>query len=115
VWWLVRVRGIEGVAIAWSGRFAVDTFLMFWATLRMGNWVWGASALRTVGAVVGVCACATLVHTMSLGAWAKAGIVAGMMVSFYSIVWTSVLRGDERQWVFQLAAQLRRQPASRQA
>jgi O-antigen/teichoic acid export membrane protein len=114
VWWLVHTKGIGGVAVAWSGRFALDGLLMFWATLRMGLWSWDSSTTRVVGALVGVSVCTALVYVMPLTLWTRAGLAAGLIVVFYRIVWTSILLRDERQWIFQMASQWRGEPVSPQ-
>jgi O-antigen/teichoic acid export membrane protein len=41
LWWLIRVRGIEGAAIAWTVRVAVDTLILFLLARRVlpgGAW-----------------------------------------------------------------------------
>jgi O-antigen/teichoic acid export membrane protein len=35
VWWLVESRGLEGAALAWTARVAVDAVIMFWLAARV--------------------------------------------------------------------------------
>ena len=109
-WWLVHLSGIEGVAVAWSGRFALDGLLLLLATQRMGLWSWrtsAGSAGRVIGSVVAVCALSALIYATPLASALKTGLIAGLMVAFYWVVWTAVLRGDERQWLLRLTTRSR--------
>ncbi len=114
VWVLVHVGGIEGVASAWSSRFALDGLLLLWAAKRLGLWSWrtsGGTAGRVVAPVVAVCALSAFIYAMPLASALKAGLIGALMVTFYWVVWTTVLRGDERQWILRLTSQWRREAA----
>jgi O-antigen/teichoic acid export membrane protein len=49
LWWLISVRGIEGAAIAWTGRVAVDALVL----LGFSHWLLPKSAPRIQRTVLG--------------------------------------------------------------
>jgi hypothetical protein len=56
---------------------------------------------------VAVCALSALIYATPLASALKTGLIAGLLVAFYWIVWTAVLRGDERQWLLRLTTRSR--------
>lgn len=93
VWWLIHVRGVEGAAIAWTIRAAVDAVVLLLV------------AARTVPARTGVSwrasSVALATAAFALGALALAPIVRGAFLvitlfAFGLLSWALVLTPDER-------------------
>lgn len=114
VWWLVRVRGIEGAALAWSGRFALDGLLLLWAARHMGLWSWRtswAAAGRVIIPVAGVLSMFAVLYALPLAPVPRVVLVGSLLAVFYWCVWAVVLGSEERSWVLRLASEWRRESA----
>jgi len=113
LWWLVRRTGIDGAALAWSGRFAMEGLLLLWVAVRMGLWSWAtarALAGRIVAPVVGVCGLFTLIYALPVTMAQRIAIIAGLMLPFGWWVWTGALASEERRSMLDLASGWRRPP-----
>jgi O-antigen/teichoic acid export membrane protein len=94
LWWLVSTRGIEGAAIAWTGRVAVDALFLFGLAKRYlpGK---GAIPLQTAllpGAALLILALATLLQ----GPLVKGVFLFGTMLCFVLVTWFRILTPEER-------------------
>lgn len=97
VWWLTSKFGIEGTAIAWMLRVAVDMGVLYVVTcwlLPDTAFVIRRSALMLVVAL-GIFVLAAF--TMAL--FAKALFLAGVMIIFFPAAWFLVLSDRERAFV----------------
>ena len=93
VWWLIHVRGVEGAAIAWTIRAAVDAIVLLLVADRTVparpavRWRASSLALGAVAFVLGGLADATLVRGVFLVA---------TLAAFGVLSWIFVLTADER-------------------
>jgi len=93
VWWLVRLRGIEGAALAWTARVALDAVLLF----LISESVLSRKDLgKQLGAfvLVGLCilAAASLVATL----FAKFAFLVAVVLLFVSSAWFVFLSSEDR-------------------
>jgi O-antigen/teichoic acid export membrane protein len=97
LWWLVRTNGIEGAAIAWSARGAIDTLLMFGLAKRFlpvkGPMRLRAALLPTMALLI--LALAALLQ----GPIVKSIFLLGTIVSFVLVTWFRILTPEERSLV----------------
>jgi len=109
LWWLVQRLGIEGAAIAWTGRVALDTVVLFWLA---GRCVPGSSiSLRKVSVVIAG-AMATMAAGMLVpGIFWQAAYVAVVLPAFGIVMWRSILGSPEKRAM----AGLMRLPAGKEA
>jgi len=93
VYWLIRVRGVEGAAIAWTVRAAVDAVVLLLAAERMMPRLpgtrWRTAAFAT--GTLAFAAAATLHAPLGKGAFLVSILAASAVLS-----WTFVLTADER-------------------
>jgi O-antigen/teichoic acid export membrane protein len=93
VWWLIRTRGVEGAAIAWTVRAAVDAAVLLVVAERTvpapptAKWRAGAFA-----AALAACGLGSLAD----GALAKALFLTTALAAFAVLSWALVLTTDER-------------------
>jgi O-antigen/teichoic acid export membrane protein len=94
LWWLIRAFGIEGAAIAWTGRVTVDALFLFGLAKRFLPRK-KATALRT--AFLPVLAVLTLLLAALLqGPVAKAVFLLGTILCFALVMWFRILSPEER-------------------
>jgi O-antigen/teichoic acid export membrane protein len=94
LWWLIRTRGIEGAAMAWSTRVAIDAMLLFILSKRF---LPGKTPMRLE---------TTLLPAMALGILVLAALVQGPIVKglfllgtilcFALVTWFRILTPEER-------------------
>jgi O-antigen/teichoic acid export membrane protein len=97
LWWLISTRGIEGAAIAWTARVAVDALLLFGLAKR---YLPGKSPIRL--RTVLLPAVALLI--LALAAWIQGPIVKGFfllgtILCFVLVTWFRILTPEERTLV----------------
>ena len=94
LWWLISTRGIEGAAIAWTARVAVDALFLFGLARRyLANK--NRVRLRTVLLP------ATALLILALAAWIQGPLVKslfllGTIVCFVLVTWFRILTPEER-------------------
>ena len=94
LWWLIRTRGIEGAAIAWSGRVAVDALFLFVLAKRF---LPGKSPIRLRTALLPAMAMLTLaLATMLQGPIVKGVFLFGTILCFLLAAWFWILTPEER-------------------
>jgi O-antigen/teichoic acid export membrane protein len=94
LWWLVRMRGIEGAAIAWSARVAVDTLLLFVMAKRF---LPGKSPIRLRTALLPAAALLVLALAALLeGVVVKGVFLFGTILCFALLMWFRILTPEER-------------------
>jgi O-antigen/teichoic acid export membrane protein len=94
LWWLISTNGIEGAAIAWTARVAVDALFLFGMARRLlpGN---RPIRLRTVllpATAVLILALAALLQ----GPMVKGFFLLGTILSFALVTWFRILTPEER-------------------
>jgi O-antigen/teichoic acid export membrane protein len=94
LWWLIRTRGIEGAAIAWTTRVTVDAFLLFLLAKRL---LPGMSPMRLQAALLP----ASALLILTLAAWIQGPIVKvffllGTILCFVLVTWFRILTPEER-------------------
>lgn len=94
LWWLIGARGIEGAAIAWTARVAVDALLLFVMAKRF---LPGKSPLRLRTALLPatallILALATLLH----GPIVKGLFLLATIPCFMLVTWFRILTPEER-------------------
>jgi O-antigen/teichoic acid export membrane protein len=107
MWWLVQLWGIRGAAWAWSGRVALDVFLLLIATRRMEVWTWPAAgrAARSVALPPAVlCALLVLCYSLPVALVLKAALTGALFLLFGWWVWTRSLEDDERRWMYEFVS-----------
>jgi len=97
LWWLVSTRGIEGAAMAWTARVAVDALLLFGLAKRF---LPGKSPIRLRTALLP----ATALVTLALAALLQGPIVKGLfllatILGFALVTWFRILTPEERALV----------------
>jgi O-antigen/teichoic acid export membrane protein len=94
LWWLISTRGIEGAAIAWSTRVAVDALLLFGLAKRF---LPGKSPMRLRMAFLPAMALLILAPAALLhGSIVKGVFLAGTILCFVLVAWFRVLTPEER-------------------
>jgi O-antigen/teichoic acid export membrane protein len=102
LWWMVRLRGIEGAALVWSARAALDAVVMLEAARRLGAWGWPdarRAAGRAVPPVAAFCAAAALVQAAPAPTGVRLVVAVGLLLPFCWWVWARALGPDERRLV----------------
>jgi O-antigen/teichoic acid export membrane protein len=106
---LIGKWGVEGAAMAWVARAALDAILLFsaaWRLLGTDKAVIRQSSMMLAWCVALLGACA-----LTLGPGVKIAMWAGILVVFCLMVWFSLFSLDERamarHWVGQLFARMR--------
>ncbi len=93
VWCLIRARGVEGAAIAWTARAAVDAAVLLLMAARTvpapPGARWRAASLVTG---LAVCVLGSLWDTLL----AKELFLAATLAAFAALSWFFILTGDER-------------------
>ena len=94
LWWLIGTRGIEGAAIAWSARVAVDALLLFMLSKKF---LPGKSPMRLRTALLpaialGILALAALLQ----GPIVKGVFLLGTILCFVLVAWFRILTPEER-------------------
>jgi O-antigen/teichoic acid export membrane protein len=97
LWWLIITRGIEGAAIAWTARVAVDALFLFVLARRF---LAGKSPIRLWTALLPatallVLALATLLHGLRV----KGFFLLGTILCFVVVAWFRILTPEERTLV----------------
>jgi hypothetical protein len=94
VWWLTAIKGVEGTAIAWAGRFVVDTLLIGFVIERVFCHRWFLTKL-VVTMLVGLLF--LYLGALPASLVMKAGSLSIGMVVFSLVVWFLVLSPGERR------------------
>jgi O-antigen/teichoic acid export membrane protein len=94
LWWMISTRGIEGAAMAWSTRVAVDALLMFVLAKRF---LPGKSRMRPRTALLPAVAMVILVLAALLnGPIVKGIFLVGTILCFVLVTWFRILTPEER-------------------
>lgn len=94
LWWLITTRGIEGAAIAWTARVAVDALFLFGLAKRF---LPGKSPLRLRTALLSAIALLILaLATLIQGPVVKGLFLLGTILCFAFVAWFRVLTPEER-------------------
>jgi O-antigen/teichoic acid export membrane protein len=94
LWWLISMRGIEGAAIAWSTRAAVDALLLFVLAKRV---LPGKSPIQLRAALL--LAMALLIFALAVriqGPIVKSIFLLGTILCFTVVTWFRILTPEER-------------------
>ncbi len=94
LWWLVSARGIEGAAIAWTARVAVDALFLFGLAKR---YLPSRSPIRL--RTVLLSATALLILTLAAllrGPIAKGIFLVGTILCFVLVTWFRILTPEDR-------------------
>ena len=94
LWWLISTRGIEGAAIAWSVRVAVDALLLFGLAKRF---LPGKSPIRLRMVLLPAIALLILALAALLqGLIVKGLFLLGTILCFVLVTWFRILTPEER-------------------
>jgi len=94
LWWLISTRGIEGAAIAWTARVAVDALFLFGLAKRF---LPGKSPLRLRTALLPAIALLILAFAALLhGPIVKGFFLLATIVCFALVTWFRILTPEER-------------------
>jgi O-antigen/teichoic acid export membrane protein len=100
LFWLTKVQGIEGAAMAWTGRVAIDALLLFGLAKRFLP-IRSSVQLQTlllVAGAIGTFALATLPSS-----WAMKGLfLVFVFLGFALVAWFLVLSPEERKLAQQI-------------
>jgi O-antigen/teichoic acid export membrane protein len=110
LWWLVARLGIEGAAIAWTLRVAMDTLVLFglaYKQLGVYDRALGVKWISLGGSMV-------LFTTGSLidGVWLKGFFVVSILGIFGHFGWSRILVRADRQMIRCLLQRVERAPAA---
>jgi O-antigen/teichoic acid export membrane protein len=94
LWWLIGTRGIEGAAIAWTVRVAVDALFLFGMAKR---YLPGKGPIRLRTALVPATALLILAFAALLqGPIVKGIFLLGTILCFVLVAWFRILTPEER-------------------
>jgi O-antigen/teichoic acid export membrane protein len=94
LWWLIGARGIEGAAIAWTARGAIDTLLMFSLAKRF---LPGEEPMRLRTALLpGMALLILAVAALLQGPIVKGLFLLGTIFCFVLVTWFRILTPEER-------------------
>jgi O-antigen/teichoic acid export membrane protein len=94
LWWLIRTFGIEGAAIAWTGRVAVDALFLFALAKRF---LPGKRPLRLRAALLPTMSLLILALAALLeGPFVKGAFLLGTILCFAFVMWFRILTPEER-------------------
>ncbi|MGA8891041.1 MAG: flippase [Anaeromyxobacteraceae bacterium] len=96
LWWAVERFGIEGAAIAWFARVAVDTALLMWISVRLGV---DRRVLRSPSVAVGIALAWMLAGGLLASGWASLAFLGATYLLALPIFWNFLLDGQERSKV----------------
>jgi O-antigen/teichoic acid export membrane protein len=94
LWWCISKDGIEGAAVAWTGRVALDAIVLFFLASRLMP---AGASLRMRTALVAVTAPVALaVATLPQGLALKGAFVLGAIAVFAAVAWFLILTPEEK-------------------
>jgi len=98
LWWLIGRYGIEGAAIAWTARVAIDAFLLFALSRPFLAPKGATNAKRMWTALLAATALLNLVLAALIhGTIAKGMFLSGTILLFVTVMWFQVLSPEERR------------------
>lgn len=103
-WWLISTHGIEGAAIAWVARVAVDTLVLFCMAQRLlpSN----KFSIRRMMLIMGAALIVLFIASLSAGIVIK-GFFIVVTLSFFTLLsWCYILDEVEKQRVFSVFSQV---------
>jgi O-antigen/teichoic acid export membrane protein len=111
LWWAVGTIGIEGAAILWSARAALESLYLFWVVERLNRGLRGVTleTLRTnLLSILIVIGAFYLIQTVPSTTAVRGALTSLVALGFVRWAWARALGVEERHAVIQLAAGLRR-------
>ena len=94
LFWMIRLRGIEGAAMAWTIRMAIDAIFLFILSKRLLH---GTGRVHFRAIVLPCAAILTLgIAALLNGAIVKVIFLVGAILSFALVMWYRVLTPEER-------------------
>jgi hypothetical protein len=101
LFWLTKVQGIEGAAMAWTGRVAVDALVLFGLAKRFLP-IRSSVQFQTLLLVVG--ALGTFVLATLPRSWEMKGLfLVFIFLGFVLVAWFLVLSPEERKLAQQIS------------
>jgi O-antigen/teichoic acid export membrane protein len=97
LWWAIRIGGVEGAAIAWTLRVAVDALVLFALTRRVSGVVIDRGSAWGMVLLLGSLALATLDLTPGLGL--RVALAAATLGIFGVTMWRWLLDPAGREWI----------------
>jgi len=104
VWWLVRVAGIEGAAIAWTVRVAIDLLLLLGLTRRLVPDT--APTLRRAYLLLGAALPALGVAAWPMDVAVKGTLLVAALLIYAPIAWRLILFPKERAQALDIASSI---------
>ncbi|MEW6406582.1 MAG: oligosaccharide flippase family protein, partial [Chloroflexota bacterium] len=96
VWWLISAYGIEGAAIAWVVRVAVDAILLFALLKRILPS--STAIIRRMSLMVGVALITLTLAILPMGMALKGPFLFLTLLAFVLIAWLLILAPEERSF-----------------
>jgi len=106
---LTKRYGVEGAAIAWSGRCALDMVLLFIAVRRHVHS--GSRELTNAEIAIAGSVIASLCAMITLPLPVRGGLLLAALAIFYPVAWQTLISAAERAAI---VAQLRRAIGARE-
>jgi O-antigen/teichoic acid export membrane protein len=94
LWWLIHVRGIEGAAIAWTGRVAIDAMVLFGLGRRFLPT--SSTAARKTVFLLAFAFLALALASLAHGFALKGAFLLVTILVFASATWFLILTPEER-------------------
>jgi len=91
---LIRWRGIEGAALAWTARVWLDGILMFWLSRRLRPTIRVAPV--GFGLLTGVSVAGFLLVTVPRSLPGKGVLLTAVVLLYYLLAWVALLTPGER-------------------
>ena len=99
LWFLLRKWGIEGAAMTWFLRIALDDAVLFWIALRdlpearIGVLRKGSFVLLSCGVIL------ALIWFQPPSLFLKVGLISTCLAIFFGVFWHTFLEASEKMWV----------------
>lgn len=100
VWWLTGAMGIEGAAIAWVARVAVDTVVLFAMAQRLLRY--SASMIWKVALVTGLTVLTLATAVLPMGTPVKAVFLSLTLFIFVVFTWPYIRQEANKEMIFSL-------------
>jgi O-antigen/teichoic acid export membrane protein len=102
VWWLTRTMGIEGAAIAWVARVAVDTVILF--VMAQGLLRYSPSIVRRMVFVAGLTILTLGIAVLPMRSPAKVMFVSSTLLVFALVAWRYIRHEGGKQVILSIFA-----------
>ncbi|MFZ0523459.1 MAG: flippase [Candidatus Acidiferrales bacterium] len=98
LWWCISKWGIEGAAMAWTGRVALDAVVLFFLASRLLPA--GTSLRPRTAFIAGLAPIALAAATLPQGLALKGAFVLASLTAFAAVAWFLILTPEEKTFAY---------------